>query len=834
MKKRIITLLCAIAALLPLTTFAAPGSWRLHPSFDNNPEKVIATPFGAYMFALAEPYASGHSDYADRQGFLYRYDSAADEFEFLSSGGRLSETVIDRVEYNPKEKFLLVVYSSSNIDLIHDNGEVENIPGLLAADIKVGKGVRDITFDADRHRAYLAADFGYLVLNTERGEVDRSFIINEPVKSAARWQDEVLILKDGVMYASKADKPRLTMDDFRKVLDVPSATRLLPLTADICVLQAVNDVATFYYFIERGADGWNLREITNSNRTFVEYAPEGIIVGSGAQFIYIKPQGVAQTVTRLNDDFSTLGTTRDMKEFWYARGREGLYSRRYDSEAQTKWTTTRNPMMPDASSAFKSASMVWHPKYGLLVSNHGIDLNFSSFNYKMPVLLSALKDGRWVRHGLPYTNPAQTSALSNPNGLAVDPDNSDMVYFGSIFNGILRMDLSNPENILHMGSSYDPARNLPGFVEMAKGNPWWTEHFKFSAPVFDADGNLWAGYYDSQESENNKNPQIQIWYWPSADRKASTSSASFRPWKKWVLKGLTPSQNDKVLPLRHRDNKNLVVYAPNYYQSPILILDHKGTLDNDADDQYVLIDRPVNQDGTSLDLFYATALFEDQETGNLWVGTSTGLFTINPVKAFANPNSVNNIKVSRDDGTDLADYLFNGSKVNDIISDPQGRKWFALDGGGVTVTSSDGRRVLLELTSENSSLPSDIVYSLCYNPDNHSVMMSTFNGLAEYFPSGEGATGEDLESVRAYPNPVRSDYYGYVTIDGLVDNALVKIMDAHGNLVKEFDLAENGEVKWDVTNMAHKRVKTGVYYILSSSGPGDSSLSNVGKILVVN
>ena len=59
-------------------------------------------------------------------------------------------------------------------------------------------------------------------------------------------------------------------------------------------------------------------------------------------------------------------------------------------------------------------------------------------------------------------------------------------------------------------------------------------------------------------------------------------------------------------------------------------------------------------------------------------------------------------------------------------------------------------------------------------------------------------------------------------------------MDAHGNLVKEFDLAENGEVKWDVTNMAHKRVKTGVYYILSSSGPGDSSLSNVGKILVVN
>jgi hypothetical protein len=86
----------------------------------------------------------------------------------------------------------------------------------------------------------------------------------------------------------------------------------------------------------------------------------------------------------------------------------------------------------------------------------------------------------------------------------------------------------------------------------------------------------------------------------------------------------------------------------------------------------------------------------------------------------------------------------------------------------------------------------------------------------------------------AYPNPVRPDYYGWVTIDGLADNSIVKIADAYGNIVRELGLSEGGSVKWDVTNYDHKRVRTGVYYVLASSGPGDTNLSNVTKILVVN
>ncbi len=73
-----------------------------------------------------------------------------------------------------------------------------------------------------------------------------------------------------------------------------------------------------------------------------------------------------------------------------------------------------------------------------------------------------------------------------------------------------------------------------------------------------------------------------------------------------------------------------------------------------------------------------------------------------------------------------------------------------------------------------------------------------------------------------------------MTIDGLADGAIVKIIDARGRLVRELGFAANGEVQWDVADMNHKRVSSGVYFVLASSGPGDESLSKATKILVVN
>ena len=150
------------------------------------------------------------------------------------------------------------------------------------------------------------------------------------------------------------------------------------------------------------------------------------------------------------------------------------------------------------------------------------------------------------------------------------------------------------------------------------------------------------------------------------------------------------------------------------------------------------------------------------------------------------------------------------------------------------MASPDGRTIEDEITAANSGLPDDNVYEIKYNPAENSMVVSTQHGIAEFRIAGAAAGSSDAKKVNVYPNPVRPDYLGWVTIEDLPSNAIVKITDAMGNLVKELGFAENGSIRWDVTNSEMKRVKSGVYHIFTSSADEGDSAAPVGKILVVN
>ena len=102
------------------------------------------------------------------------------------------------------------------------------------------------------------------------------------------------------------------------------------------------------------------------------------------------------------------------------------------------------------------------------------------------------------------------------------------------------------------------------------------------------------------------------------------------------------------------------------------------------------------------------------------------------------------------------------------------------------------------------------------------------------YSSTSAPAADDYSQVYAYPNPVRPDYTGWITITGLMDNSLVKIADAAGNVFHQ-GTSEGGMMVWDGCDSHGKRVKTGVYYVFASTG-GDGVESNgaVTKILVVN
>jgi hypothetical protein len=145
--------------------------------------------------------------------------------------------------------------------------------------------------------------------------------------------------------------------------------------------------------------------------------------------------------------------------------------------------------------------------------------------------------------------------------------------------------------------------------------------------------------------------------------------------------------------------------------------------------------------------------------------------------------------------------------------------------------SADGDEILEHFTTENSYLPSDAVLSVFCDPNSNDVYFGTSVGIVSYKGTASPAKA-DYSDVYAYPNPVRPEYTGWITVTGLMEDSLVKIADAAGNVFYQ-GKSEGGMVTWDGCNSSGERVKTGVYYVFASHTADESQMGVVTKILVV-
>ena len=101
------------------------------------------------------------------------------------------------------------------------------------------------------------------------------------------------------------------------------------------------------------------------------------------------------------------------------------------------------------------------------------------------------------------------------------------------------------------------------------------------------------------------------------------------------------------------------------------------------------------------------------------------------------------------------------------------------------------------------------------------------------YSSDASPAAEDYSDIYAYPNPVRPEYSGSITIKGLMDNSLVKIADVQGNVIWN-GRSEGGLAVWDGCDAAGNRVRSGVYMVYASQNASGSSSGAVTKIVVIN
>lgn len=161
----------AVALLIVMAVVPAKsqqvGSWSIYPVFSGNDNRSLVDT-GSKVFFLAD-------------GWLYSYDKDNDESVFYTKMNGMSDTDISGIYYNYDKKFLLVAYSNSNIDIVRENGRVDNVPDLKSVILTVSKTINSVDFSGDY--AYIATDFGYMVVDCNKCVVKESFNYGKAFKS---------------------------------------------------------------------------------------------------------------------------------------------------------------------------------------------------------------------------------------------------------------------------------------------------------------------------------------------------------------------------------------------------------------------------------------------------------------------------------------------------------------------------------------------------------------------------------------------------------------------------------------------------------------------------
>lgn len=225
--------------------------------------------------------------------------------------------------------------------------------------------------------------------------------------------------------------------------------------------------------------------------------------------------------------------------------------------------------------------------------------------------------------------------------------------------------------------------------------------------------------------------------------------------------------------------------------------------------------------------------------GSVWVGTTGGLLVTQDNSTMLKTGEVtfNRVKVPRNDGSGLADYLLDGQFINDIKVDGADRKWVATDNGAYLV-SSDGLTTIHHFTSADSPLPSDNVLHIGIRESDGEVFFGTDAGVVSRRGDAIQPSSK-LSKIKIFPNPVSasgsSTYVGteggpgYVTMTGFEASSSIFITDVAGNRVFR-TTSLGGMASWDLRREGGSRVANGVYLVWATNSEGKTSA--VGKILV--
>ena len=748
--------------------------------------------------------------YFESAGALFAYDKEQDETLIFDKSNYLNDTGVNGLYAPTAQNWVVVTYANSNIDLLFDNGKVINLPDIKDSQYS-NVSINSISFDLLSNQMLVTTSFGVVIYDLKKYEVKEAGIFEQEVKLGTFASSTPFIVVNSHLYALPRNASPRRLENW---IDL-GYHNFSSLLGDNNKLYGVRSNYGEFHTWMLTTDGSSI-----IRETMLDEEPaKTLIAGNKDVPVYIRYENRIDGFDNSDSPFPSetfsivdipyLLTVSDSPQMAWIGNDKGIQPIDFTNSGRPIWN---EPLKPGNLPVSDVKIMRMTPSGNVLISNRGNSNVFYDHSTRN-VARQAKREFNGSYVNLTPKNLTVTSPINpNPDGFLFDPtfisespSNPNVFFTGNITEGFYALSADNVEEIIHFTDSNSPLTDNYGLRAMDV--------------EFDSFGNLWM----ISERQEGLPALFRL---PAHAMAGGLQNVTKDQWEIIEDSKIFSTGRDGAITV---SSTGRYLYCMGAFE--IFVYDTNSTSQLN-DDVSGLVTRLALNDGFGdIEIPRISALIEDPFDKSLWIATSRGVFVApEPWNVSNGAISAFRPKVPRNDGTNLADYLLETETIYDIAVDPIGQKWFVTKDSGVFLTNSDGSQIIENHNASNSLLPYNTVYSvLCDPTGNGNVFFGTPMGIVTY-QSTTTAPSTSFDNVKIYPNPVRPSYQGPVTITGLMDGSIVKILGVSGNLVAQFQ-SEGGTVTWDANSASGSRLPSGVYHVIASSS--SDSGKPVGKIVIL-
>ena len=601
------------------------------------------------------------------------YNKTFAELKKMSRIDGLTETGINTISWSEENKTLVIAYTSTNIDLLQNN-MIYNIPDISRKNIPGEKKINRIRTTGKY--AYLACSFGIVVVDLIKREIYDTWKPGNGSDDGEVWD---IAFGNGKIYAAtnngvySADLSNQGLSYFGKW----NLVSLLPNPVAKYTLLTFSGNVLYVNFSDPLSGGDQVYAVSDISSLFLfksgvfnrsfDSSVTGFTISSGSSVKYFNPAGtLVKTISSYGWAVPNIaGAIADNSDIWIADMNSGLVR----GENMSEFTALTLPG-PVSNNAFNITSL----NGKTVVCGGAADASWN--NLGRPLQVSIFENNSWTS--------LQSGTITDPMRALIDPLNSDHIFVSTWGGGLL--EYKNNNLVKQYTASNSPLQTTtPGPSDV-----------RVCGLAMDKSENLWL-------------TQSGV----SASIKIIKSNGN------WIVNPVAidaPVTGDIIITTK---GQKWIVLPRGY---GLFILDDNKTPDIFTDDKFK---KMLVMDTENQVISFVYSIAEDLE-GNIWVGTDQGpVIYFNPDNVFNSDLKASRIKVPRNDGTNLADYMLKTETITSIAVDGANRKWLGTASSGAYLLSADGTTQIKNFNEQNSPLLSNSIISLAVDNKTGEIWFGT-------------------------------------------------------------------------------------------------------------